>query len=165
MESSQKLPLSPILPNNNSNKDTEEIVNAESIIAKKIKDGKVYFKIQWKNKDTTTWEPDENIIDRAIIYNYDSYVNIEKNEEENISPYDGSIVDDVPIEIIRRISSKDRSGDFAVLVRWKVRRNGTEPNHSAVMLSELKEKYPQLVLKYYEKAIRFEEINSDSLPN
>ena len=168
MEQNQKLPLSQISPDNNSEIAKTEILDAESIIAKKIYNGKTYYKIKWSNngkRSTPTWEPDENIIDRAIIYNHDSYANKEIIEEEDINPYDGSILHDKPLEIIRRISAKDKSGDYAVLVRWKVRLNGTEPNHSVVMLSELKDRYPQLVLKFYERALKFEITNNDSLLN
>ena len=64
--------------------------------------------------------------------------------------------DDIPNQIIGRIAlPQTASNDIAVVVSWKKRKNGTIPNKSICYLSELKQNYIQLVIKYLEKHLLF----------
>lgn len=142
----------------NDKKKTENPQNigfALRIIAKKIIKGNTYYKIVWKkeedDKEETTWEPKENIIDKELIYQYDNIYSKRPHKDDiNFYAYNGNISVDRPLSIIRRDIKNDISGDLAVLVKWHQRKNGTVPNDSIVRLSEIKAKYPRLVIKYYE---------------
>lgn len=135
--------------------NTQKIGFALRIIAKKIIKGSTYYKIVWKkeedDKEETTWEPKENIIDKELIYQYDNIYSKRLHKDDiNFYAYNGNLSVDRPLSIIKREVKNDISGDLAVLVKWHQRKNGTVPNDSVVRLSEIKIKYPRLVIKYYE---------------
>ena len=65
----------------------------------------------------------------------------------------GNIKNDIPEKIISSKQNVDVPSDLCCFVEWKVRKDGTKPDNSYVKNSEIKEKFPYVLLDYYEEQI------------
>lgn len=65
----------------------------------------------------------------------------------------GNIKNDIPERIISSKQNVEVPSDLCCFVEWKVRKDGTKPDNSYVKNSEIKEKYPYVLLDYYEEQI------------
>ncbi|CAG8563583.1 28387_t:CDS:2, partial [Racocetra persica] len=72
--------------------DEPERYEVESVISRKVENGKEKFLIQWKGYSKPTWEPRENLDDCAILL--DSFYKVAKDTEPEPSTPTGVPTDD-----------------------------------------------------------------------
>ena len=65
----------------------------------------------------------------------------------------GNIKNDIPEKILSSKQNVNVPSDLCCFVEWKVRKDGTKPDNSYVKNSEIKEKFPYVLLDYYEEQI------------
>eukprot|EP00826_Nyctotherus_ovalis_P036813 TRINITY_DN3299_c0_g5_i1.p1 TRINITY_DN3299_c0_g5~~TRINITY_DN3299_c0_g5_i1.p1 ORF type:complete len:174 (-),score=41.56 TRINITY_DN3299_c0_g5_i1:44-565(-) len=150
----------------------DEEFEIEKILDKKIFRKQEFYKIKWKNypEAESTWEPLENLLNV-----YDLVAQFESKQTQSDSHIDlslpksftpgtrsphetapsqpppnsgiGSLATDVPDKILSgRMSEKK----IYCTIEWKARENGIRPLESEVVSTELREKYANLLLDFYE---------------
>lgn len=138
-----------------------DISKIEKIIGKKSTEGIDFYEVKWINKNKTTWEPVTEFGDRDLSKLIEinerrrsKSPKIKAEPEERIDE-EGTIEKDVPLRIISGKQHKNDPLDLLCLVEWKKREDGKKPADSEVKNSVLKEKYPLILIEYYERKIKF----------
>lgn len=153
-------------------KKSNHFYEVEKIVRKRISStGIPEYEIKWLGWDAiyNTWEPIENLKQiKEMVIEYEknnpdkgqidiNQIFSEDEEEDSMSivsvPY-GDIDIDTPLRIIRMF--KDAEGTIKAEIEWTVRKtNGFKPTNTYIDASELKIKYIDLLIEYYESRIRF----------
>ena len=138
-----------------------------NIIKKKKKKSnktKKKFKTKIKNKNSTLNKQKiynkKNFENNILIPNIDEINQLNKNEK----PYfirrkflnniiKGDIEKDIPNKFLTVLQNNDEPSSFFIEIEWKKRNNGIQPLNSTYTNKRIKEKFPLLLLDYYEKQI------------
>ena len=134
---------------------SKKYYEVEKIVGKKrLPNGKILYNIQWvgySSKDNT-WESIANLANvKSMI---DEYEKANPENKNNLTWKVGSLKEDVPKFIL---GSKIIKGKLYMLIRWKKRRTNVQPENSWILYSELKEKYPYVVLEFFETNLTINE--------
>ena len=141
----------------NHTESNEQKYEVEKIIKKGIDDaGKVYYKLKWKGypESESTWEPVDNLgelIDLIHVYE----IELKKKQKKYMT---------TPLKVNYAKYYKNK---LFVNVSWK------QPTEAKIVLpntmvayEELREKYPRLLIDFYEDRLKYGEhsliINPDS---
>merc|ERR1712126_632040 len=145
--------------NSSAEDESEEEYKVEKVLDKrKTKGGKLEFLIKWEGypDEDNTWEPEENCDCKELIEEF------HKNYQDKM--YAKKVIErpmgfDRGLEADRILdASTDSSGDMLFYVKWK----GTE-KADFVLAKDVKSKYPQLVIEYYEKNLLWNKPKSNFL--
>ena len=68
---------------------------------------------------------------------------------------EGNIEEDIPLKILSSKQNIKDPKDLLCLVEWEKRKDGTKPTNSQVRNSLIKQKYPYILLDYYESQLTF----------
>lgn len=135
---------------NNKYYDVEKIVDK-----KKLPNGKVMYLVQWvgySSKDNT-WESLANLSNvKGMIEEFEK--TYRDTKEDNNQWKIGTLDEDVPKYVI---GTKIVDKKLYMIIRWKKRRTNVQPENSMILYSELKEKYPYVVLEFFEANLRLDQ--------
>lgn len=138
-----------------------DISKIEKIIGKKSTEGIEFYEVKWKNKTKTTWEPVTEFGDKDISKLIEiaepkrpKSPKVKVEPEERIDE-EGTIEKDVPLRVVSAKQHKNNPLDLICTVEWEKREDGKKPANSEVKNSVLKEKYPIVLIDYYESKIKF----------
>lgn len=120
----------------------------EKIVDKRrLPNGKTLYYVQWVGYSSkeNTWESVSNLSNvKEMIDEFEkNYTEKKKNSDWKI----GTIENDIPKYVI---GTEIVEGKLYMNIRWKKRRTNVQPDNSLILYSELKEKYPYVVLEFFE---------------
>ena len=145
-----------------SNIKLESISSPNPIIKKETKSSS----IQVQSNENLTISSPRNVSNRLQIdnmikpqnINSFSVVSPKKQEVKTLSikeiPF-GSLKNDSPLKIMGLRSNKNDKNDLECLVSWKTKLNKQKVNDSVVNSKEIRTKYPELLLDFYEDRLKF----------
>merc|ERR1739838_788365 len=146
---------------------SDEEYEVEAIINKRFRKGRTEYLVKWKgwdNADDNTWEPADNLDCEDAIKEYENNVgatngHTEKKLKDDIEPDDKKIkIESRPRGFSRGllpekiIGATNDPGDLYFLIKWK---GSDEPD--LVLAKEANIKIPQVVIKFYEDKINWNE--------
>ena len=132
----------------------------EDILDKKIDRGQEFYKVKWLGYPMaeSTWEPAMNLVnlpevlkrfnnrqvllDLFLPKSFTPHANIPSPKNEI-----GNLIDDIPDQIL---SVSKVNGKFIYKVQWKMREDGVKVEDSEVESEDLREKYSDLLIDFYE---------------
>ena len=138
-----------------------DISKIEKIIGKKSTEGIEFYEVKWQNKNKTTWEPVTEFGDNDLSKLMEiAEPKRAKSPKAKVEPEErideeGTIEKDVPLRVVSGKQHKNNPLDLICTVEWKKRDDGKKPADSEVKNSVLKEKYPSVLIEFYESKIRF----------
>lgn len=128
---------------------SNEFYEVERVVGKKrLENGKIVYLVKWVGYDSTqnTWESLQNLTNvKGMVDEYEKGLT---NKDEDIDWKIGNFKDDTPKYII---SSELRDNSIQLLVKWKKRISNVQPSNSYVSYSEMKNKYPLILLDFLEQ--------------
>ena len=122
----------------------------QKLLAKRIINNTLHYKVQWSDNHTPTWEPHYNFINCETLFK-----SFSQGKKLTLPTNKGDILYDIPFKIISRSIENDTKNDISFLIEWKSRDNGIKPLNSPVLRTVLKQKYPKILIDYYEKHLIF----------
>lgn len=137
--------------------DVERIVDK-----KRLPNGKVLYNVQWVGyspKDNT-WESLANLANVKSMV--EEFERTHSNTDDTAKWKKGSIEDDVPKYIV---GTKIVDGKLYMIIRWKKRRSNVQPENSMILYSEMKERYPYVVLEFFETNLNLDSKHLEFIPD
>ena len=145
----------------------------ENILSKKVKNGKTYYKVKWKNysKEEASWEPAENLKNAPIIVSEFEEKLLERKrnrKRKDHSSSNDSVSDDRSTELShdtkpikeKLIKVKEMfklCGDVYAKAQFEIYNEGESGvcvRDKYVSMKELYESYPNKAKEIYEEAIK-----------
>lgn len=128
---------------------SNEFYEVEKVVGKKrLDNGKLVYLIKWVGYDSSqnTWESLQNLSNvKGMIEEFERSV---LNKDDDVSWKIGNLKDDTPKYII---SSELKDDKIQLFVRWKKRVSNVQPSNSYVPYLDMKSKYPQILLEFFEQ--------------
>ena len=135
------------------NKNENESVNSNDVFQKK-KRGRP--KKIYKSDDDDYDDKSENQISSRKLEKNKNDTHYKHEEKTNYTisnkGIDVDYENDTPLKVV---SLTKVDGDLYFLTKWKVRNNGITPDDCLIKNSFFKEKFPKILVEYYETRIRF----------
>ncbi|RNA15108.1 chromobox -like protein [Brachionus plicatilis] len=144
----------------------------ETVMAKKVIDGHVFYQIKWKGYDEITWEPVEHCNCHDLIKKFEKKLKEEKKSKKKSTAANSSdsdseeeISENVKVfftkEYIDNLLSKnlkpekilgvtDEPGELTFLIKWK-----NQPEPDLVPSRVANKYYSKYVIKFYEQRLVF----------
>ena len=137
--------------------DVEKIVDK-----KRLPSGKVLYNVQWVGYSPmeNTWETLANLANVKSMV--EEFERTHANNDDIAKWKNGSIEDDVPKYIV---GTKIVDGKLYMIIRWKKRRSNVQPENSMILYSELKERYPYVVLEFFETNLNLDSKHLEFIPD
>jgi hypothetical protein len=132
----------------------------EKIIDKKVRVGQVFYLVKWLNypDNNCTWEPEAKLVNlKEFVRDYedDCRSGKSKNEERKnwknksrFFPPEGNLITDRPQDI-EKVKLKENS--LYVKISWCPRVSGITPRKSLFRYEEIRAKFPNLLIDFFEK--------------
>lgn len=136
----------------------EEFV-VEQVLDRKFDSGSPLYKVKWLGYPLSqcTWEPVEHlsnvpemVAEYEAAHKQDATANAQVQAE--VPKIYGSLEKDLPVRVM---AGRKAEGKVACTVEWEKRPDGVKPLPSAVMSDELKDRFPDLLLDFYESKLIF----------
>ena len=140
--------------------EREEYI-VERIIDKKERGEEVFYLVKWQNykERNLSWEPESKLINlQELIKEYEDDLKsgkLQNNNDKNFCkskskffPPEGNLVTDRPQEV-RKIKIKDDC--LYLKVVWFPRVSGITPRQTMIRYEDIRTKFPNLLLDFYEE--------------